>query len=356
MLVTISLQINSMRMKILVTGGTGFIGSHTVVELQNKGYDVIIVDNLSNSDAKIVDSIEKITGIRPLLEVFDLTDREKTADFFKRNSDLKGIIHFAAFKAVGESVQKPLMYYRNNLNSLVNILQSMQDNGIPNIVFSSSCTVYGQPEVLPVSENAPIQKAESPYGNTKQISEEIITDTVKVTEVNAIALRYFNPIGAHDSALIGELPIGVPNNLVPFITQTAIGLRQQLSVFGEDYNTPDGTAVRDYIHVVDLAKAHVVAIDRMVNKKMLKQMEIFNLGTGIGYSVLDVIKAFEKTSGLKLNYKIVPRREGDIEKVWANPDFSNEVLGWKAERNLEEMVGSAWKWEQAFRGKTILPE
>lgn len=343
-------------MKILVTGGTGFIGSHTVVELQHKGYEVIIVDNLSNSDAKIIDSIEKITGIRPTLEVFDLINREKTADFFKRHSDLNGIIHFAAYKAVGESVQNPLMYYRNNLDSLVNILQAMQDNNIPNIVFSSSCTVYGQPEVLPVSERAPIQKAESPYGNTKQISEEIITDTVKVTDINAIALRYFNPIGAHESALIGELPIGVPNNLVPFITQTAIGLRQQLSVFGEDYNTHDGTAIRDYIHVVDLAKAHVVAIDRMVNKKMLKQMEIFNLGTGIGYSVLDVIKAFEKTSGLKLNYKIVARREGDIEKVWANPDFSNEVLGWKAERNLEEMVGSAWKWEQAFRGKTVKPE
>ncbi len=343
-------------MKILVTGGTGFIGSHTVVELQNKGYEVIIVDNLSNSEAKIVDSIEKITGIRPVLEVFDLIDREKTADFFKRHHDLKGIIHFAAYKAVGESVQNPLMYYRNNLDSLVNILQAMHDNHIPNIVFSSSCTVYGQPEVLPVSEDAPIQKAESPYGNTKQISEEIITDTVKVTDINAIALRYFNPIGAHESALIGELPIGVPNNLVPFITQTAIGLREQLSVFGDDYNTHDGTAIRDYIHVVDLAKAHVVAIDRMVNKKMLKQMEIFNLGTGIGYSVLDVIKAFEKTSGLKLNYKIVARREGDIEKVWANPDFSNQVLGWKAERNLEEMVGSAWKWEQAFRGKTVKPE
>jgi UDP-glucose 4-epimerase len=343
-------------MKILVTGGTGFIGSHTVVELQNKGFEVVIVDNLSNSEAKIVDSIEKITGIRPALEVFDLIDREKTADFFKRHNDLKGIIHFAAYKAVGESVQNPLMYYRNNLDSLVNILQAMHDNHIPNIVFSSSCTVYGQPEELPVSEKAPIQKAESPYGNTKQISEEIITDTVKVTDINAIALRYFNPIGAHPSALIGELPIGVPNNLVPFITQTAIGLREQLSVFGDDYQTPDGTAIRDYIHVVDLAKAHVVAIDRMINKKMLKQMEIFNLGTGIGYSVLDVIKAFEKTSGLKLNYKIVPRRAGDIEKVWANPDFSNEVLGWKAERNLEEMVSSAWKWEQAFREKTVNPE
>lgn len=343
-------------MKILVTGGTGFIGSHTVVELQNKGFEVVIVDNLSNSEAKIVDSIEKITRIRPALEVFDLIDREKTADFFKRHNDLKGIIHFAAYKAVGESVQNPLMYYRNNLDSLVNILQAMHDNHIPNIVFSSSCTVYGQPEELPVSEKAPIQKAESPYGNTKQISEEIITDTVKVTDINAIALRYFNPIGAHPSALIGELPIGVPNNLVPFITQTAIGLREQLSVFGDDYQTPDGTAIRDYIHVVDLAKAHVVAIDRMINKKMLKQMEIFNLGTGIGYSVLEVIKAFEKTSGLKLNYKIVPRRAGDIEKVWANPDFSNEVLGWTAERNLEEMVSSAWKWEQAFREKSVNPE
>ena len=343
-------------MKILVTGGTGFIGSHTVVELQNRGYQVVIVDNLSNSDAKIVDSIEKITGTRPTLEVFDLVDRDKTADFFKRHNDLKGIIHFAAFKAVGESVQFPLKYYRNNLDSLVNILEAMKENNIPNFVFSSSCTVYGQPEELPVSENAPIQKAESPYGNTKQISEEIITDTVKVTDIHAIALRYFNPIGAHESALIGELPIGVPNNLVPFITQTAIGLRQQLSVFGEDYHTHDGTAVRDYIHVVDLAKAHVVAIDRMVNHKMKKPLEIFNLGTGIGYSVLDVINAFEKVSGLKLNYKIVARREGDIEKVWANPDFSNRELGWKAERNLEEMVDSAWKWEQTFRGKTIKPE
>lgn len=337
-------------MKILVTGGTGYIGSHTVVELQNKGYEVIVVDNLSNSDAGIVDNIEKITGIRPEFENFDLIDREKTADFFKRNNDIKGIIHFAAFKAVGESVQKPLMYYRNNLDSLINILQGMIDNDIPNFVFSSSCTVYGQPDELPVSEQAPIKKAESPYGNTKQISEEIISDTLKTSKLNAIALRYFNPIGAHESTLIGELPLGVPNNLVPFITQTAIGIREQLSVFGDNYATPDGTAIRDYIHVVDLAKAHVIAIDRMVNSKMKQQMEIFNLGTGNGYSVLDVINSFEKVSGQKLNYKIVDRREGDITQVWANPDYSNDELGWKAEKGIDEMTLSAWKWELALRG------
>jgi len=338
-------------MKILVTGGTGYIGSHTVVELQNKGYEVIIVDNLSNSDAEIVDNIEKITGIRPGFEEFDLTDNKKTTDFFKRNSDIKGIIHFAAFKAVGESVQKPLMYYRNNLDSLLNILQGMLDNGIPNIVFSSSCTVYGQPDELPVSEQAPIKKAESPYGNTKQISEEILTDTVKASNLNVIALRYFNPIGAHESEIIGELPLGVPNNLVPFITQTAIGLREQLRVFGDDYPTPDGTAIRDYIHVVDLAKAHVIAVDRMLKEKMKQQMEFFNLGTGNGYSVLEVIKSFEKVSGQKLNYRIVGRREGDIIQVWANPDYSNEELGWKAEKGIDEMTLSAWKWEQVLRGK-----
>lgn len=338
-------------MKILVTGGTGYIGSHTVVELQNKGYEVVIVDNLSNSDAEIVDNIEKITGIRPVFEEFDLTDREKTTDFFKKNRDIKGIIHFAAFKAVGESVQKPLMYYRNNLDSLVNILQGMLDNGIPNIVFSSSCTVYGQPDELPVSEKAPIKKAESPYGNTKQISEEILSDTIKTSNLNVIALRYFNPIGAHESTLIGELPIGVPNNLVPFITQTAIGLREQLSVFGDNYPTPDGTAIRDYIHVVDLAKAHVIAVDRMIKTNMKHQMEFFNLGTGNGYSVLEVIKSFEKVSGQKLNYRIVDRREGDITQVWANPDFSNEELGWKAEKGIDEMTLSAWKWENALRKK-----
>lgn len=339
-------------MKILVTGGTGYIGSHTVVELQNEGFEVVIVDNLSNSKKEVVDSIEKITGKKPLLEVFDLADRDKTADFFKRHSDIKGVIHFAAFKAVGESVQKPLMYYRNNLVSLMNVMESMIENKIDNLVFSSSCTVYGQPDELPVSETAPIKKAESPYGNTKQIAEEILADTVKVEPLKTIALRYFNPIGAHDSALIGELPLGVPNNLVPFITQTAIGIREQLSVFGDDYDTPDGTAIRDYIHVVDLAKAHVIAVNRMIEGKMKKDFEVFNLGTGNGYSVLEVINSFEKVSGQKLNYKIVDRRPGDITKVWANPDFSNKELGWKAERGLDEMTLSAWKWEKALAKKS----
>ena len=340
-------------MKILVTGGTGYIGSHTVVELQAKGYEVVIVDNLSNSKREVVDNIEKITGVKPLLEVFDLVEREKTAGFFKRHKDIKGVIHFAASKAVGESVEKPLMYYRNNLVSLMNVMESMIETGVDNLVFSSSCTVYGQPDQLPVSENAPIKKAESPYGNTKQIAEEIIADTVKVEPVKTIALRYFNPIGAHPSALIGELPLGVPNNLVPFITQTAIGLREQLSIFGDDYNTPDGTAIRDYIHVVDLAKAHVVAIDRMLGNNMKKPFEIFNLGTGNGYSVLEAVKSFEKVSGKKLNYKIVGRREGDIEQVWANPEFSNRELGWRAERGLDEMMESAWKWELALHEKEI---
>ncbi|MBU1369971.1 MAG: UDP-glucose 4-epimerase GalE [Bacteroidetes bacterium] len=338
-------------MKILVTGGTGYIGSHTVVELQKEGFEVVIVDNLSNSQAWIADAIADISGKKPHFEQFDLADQKLTADFFRRHSDLMGVIHFAAFKAVGESVDNPLMYYRNNLVSLMNILEGMQQNVIPNLVFSSSCTVYGQPDELPVSEKAPIKKAESPYGNTKQISEEIIQDTIKSSEIHATALRYFNPIGAHESASIGELPLGVPNNLVPFITQTAIGLRKQLSVFGEDYNTPDGTAIRDYIHVVDLAQAHVVAIKRMINQQMKQRFEIFNLGTGNGYSVLEVIQSFEKVSGLKLNYKIVGRRPGDVEQVWANPEWSNNELGWKAKRNLDEMTASAWKWEQYYRNK-----
>lgn len=339
-------------MKILVTGGTGYIGSHTVVELQNKDYEVIIVDNLSNSSAEIVDKITLITGIKPDFEKFDLTDAKLTSDFFKRHNDIAGVINFAAFKAIGESVEEPLLYYNNNLISLINILQGMKDNGIQNIVFSSSCTVYGQPDELPVSENAPIKDAESPYGNTKQISEEIIRDTVKANDLHAISLRYFNPIGAHESAIIGELPIGVPNNLVPFITQTAIGIRDYLKVFGDNYPTPDGTAIRDYIHVVDLAKAHIVAIDRMITNEMKINFEVFNLGTGNGYSVLEVIKSFEKVTGLKLNYKIVDRREGDLTEVWANPDYSNKELGWKAEKGIDEMTLSAWKWEQALREST----
>lgn len=338
-------------MKILVTGGTGYIGSHTVVELQNEGYEVVIVDNLSNSNAEIIESIVEISGIKPALEVFDLIDRDKTLDFFKRNQDIAGVIHFAALKAVGESVENPIAYYRNNLESLINVLDGMCLNGINNFVFSSSCTVYGQPDLLPVGESAPIKKAESPYGNTKQISEDIISDVTKVTDIHSIALRYFNPIGAHESSLIGELPLGVPNNLVPFITQTAIGIREQLKVFGDDYQTPDGTAIRDYIHVVDLAKAHVIAIERIISKKMKNEFEIFNLGTGIGYSVLEAIKSFEKVSGLKLNYKLTKRREGDVEQVWADPSFSNEELGWKAEKGLDEMMESAWKWELAYREK-----
>ena len=336
-------------MKILVTGGSGYIGSHTVVELQQQGFEVVIIDNLSNSQASVLDAIEKITGIRPHFEQFDLIDREKTNDFFSRHADLQGVIHFAAFKAVGESVEKPLVYYRNNLVSLINILEAMAANNVKNLVFSSSCTVYGQPDELPVSEQAPIKKAESPYGNTKQISEEIIQDTLKSTPLHAIALRYFNPIGAHETAFIGELPLGVPNNLVPFITQTAIGIRQQLSVFGDDYNTPDGTAVRDYIHVVDLAQAHVIAIKRMIENQMKANFEVFNLGTGNGYSVLEVIQSFEKVSGQALNYKIVGRRAGDVEKVWADPTHSNNVLGWKAKKSLDEMNQSAWKWEKAYR-------
>ena len=334
--------------KILVTGGTGFIGSHTVVELQQNGYEVVIVDNLSNSTIDVLDNIAMITGIMPAFEQFDLADAVLTSDFLKRNSDISGIIHFAAFKAVGESMEKPLLYYRNNLQSLINLLEGMKTNGIANMVFSSSCTVYGQPDELPVTEQAPIKQAWSSYGNTKQMCEEILRFTTLAHPIHAIALRYFNPIGAHKTALIGELPLGVPNNLVPFITQTAIGKRQSLSVFGSDYNTPDGTAIRDYIHVVDIAKAHVVAVERMLNGKSKLDLEIFNLGTGTGYSVLDVINAFERVTGEKLNYKIVPRRPGDIEMVWADTRFANEELGWKAEKNIDDMMQSAWKWEKAL--------
>jgi UDP-glucose 4-epimerase len=339
-------------MNILVTGGTGFIGSHTVVELQLRGFEVIIVDNLSNSSEDVVGNIEAITGIRPIFEKIDLTDPVLTSAFFHRHSDLKAIIHFAAFKAVGESVSFPLKYYKNNLDSLIHVLQGMIGNSIENIVFSSSCTVYGQPEKLPVSEDAPVQKAMSPYGNTKQISEEIITDASITANISAILLRYFNPIGAHETAMIGELPLGVPDNLIPYITQTAIGKRDYLRVWGNDYPTPDGTAIRDYIHVVDLAKAHVIALERMLNNRARKKVETFNLGTGKGYSVMEVIRSFEKVSGVKLNYRIMDRRPGDIVEVWADTGFANKELGWKAEKDLDDMTLSAWNWEKALAARS----
>ena len=338
-------------MKILVTGGTGYIGSHTVVELQNRGYDVIIVDDLSNSSIEVLDNIAKITGKKLLFEQFDLTDQDKTKGFFRKYNDIKGVIHFAAFKAVGESVNFPLKYYRNNLLSLINILQGMGDNAIPNIVFSSSCTVYGQPAVLPVREDAPVQKAWSPYGATKQISEDIINDTSRSAGIKGILLRYFNPIGAHESAIIGELPIGEPNCLMPYITQTAIGKRPFLRVWGNDYNTPDGTAIRDYLHITDLAKAHVIAVERMLNGTMKQNVEVFNLGTGNGFSVMQVIESFERSTGVKLNYQIMDRRPGDIEQVWADTGFANKELGWKTEKSLDEMTASAWKWEKELAKK-----
>jgi UDP-glucose 4-epimerase len=339
-------------MKILVTGGTGYIGSHTVVELQEKGFEVVIVDNLSNSSIDVVDKIAKITGNKPLFEKLDLTGLDETRSLFSKYKDIQAIIHFAAYKAVGESVDLPLKYYRNNLVSLMNLLQCMQENDIRDMVFSSSCTVYGQPDVLPVDESAPIKKALSPYGNTKQIAEEIITDFCAVTKIKAILLRYFNPIGAHESSLIGELPIGIPNNLMPFITQTAIGKRKYLRVWGNDYNTPDGTAIRDYIHVVDLAKAHVITMERLLSETSKKKTEVFNLGTGDGYSVLEVIRSFEKMSHAKLDYRIKERRPGDVEQVWADTKLANQVLGWKAERGLDEMTMSAWNWEKALAGAT----
>ena len=340
-----------MAKQILVTGGTGYIGSHTVVELQEKGFDVVIVDNLSNSQIEVLDNIEKITGIRPAFEKFDLSERDLTDAFFQKYPNIEAIIHFAAFKAVGESVQKPLEYYRNNMGSLINLLECMNKYNVPHMVFSSSCTVYGQPDVLPVTEQTPRKEAESPYGNTKAICEDIMRDYCKSNEnVNCIALRYFNPIGAHASALIGELPVGVPNNLVPFITQTAAGLREELSIFGDDYDTEDGTAIRDYINVVDLAKAHVVAIDRMLGGNSKANYEYFNVGTGSGYSVMQLVKAFIKVSGVDLKYKIVDRRAGDIEKIWADTTYGNNELGWKAEKTLEETLSSAWAWEKKVRG------
>jgi UDP-glucose 4-epimerase len=343
-----------MRKKILVTGGTGYIGSHTTVELIEQGFEPIIIDNLYNSEAIVVDRIQKITGVKPHLEVFDLCDREKLDRFIQKNNDILAVIHFAAYKAVGESVHKPLEYYRNNLLSLINLLDVMKRHGIPSLVFSSSCTVYGQPEKLPVTEDAPLQPATSPYGNTKQIGESIIRDTtVSDKNLKAISLRYFNPIGAHPSALIGELPRGIPENLVPFLTQTGYGIREELKVFGDDYNTPDGSCIRDYLHVVDLAKAHVIAIKRLIEGKNKTNYEVFNLGTGKGVSVLEAIKSFERVSGIKLEYKIVGRRAGDIEKIWANPSYANKELGWKTLSSLDEAMKTAWDWEKMFRNNEL---
>ncbi|WP_310380620.1 UDP-glucose 4-epimerase GalE [Flavobacterium sp.] len=336
-------------MKIAVTGGLGFIGSHTVVELQNEGFEVVIIDNLSNSSEAVLKGIVAITGKTPIFEKMDLREKAAVHNFFKKHNDVAGVIHFAASKAVGESVGNPLLYYENNINTLVYILQELKDLPQANFIFSSSCTVYGQAEVMPITENASIQPAMSPYGNTKQIGEEIIIDVAKATNIKAILLRYFNPIGAHPSAEIGELPIGVPQNLVPFITQTGFGIRQELAVYGDDYPTPDGTCIRDYIHVVDLAKAHVIALQRLLNKQNLDKVETFNLGTGTGSSVLEVIHSFEKVSGQKLPYKIVPRREGDVIEAYANTEKANTILGWKTVFSLDEAMASAWKWEQKIR-------
>ena len=338
--------------RILVTGGTGYIGSHTTVELMQQGYDVTIVDNLSNSSIDVLDGIAEIVGRKPEFANIDCGNFMDLDNVFRAYPDVVGVIHFAASKAVGESVEKPLLYYRNNLGSLCTLLEVMKLHQVPNIVFSSSCTVYGQPDAahLPVDETAPIQKALSPYGNTKQINEEIICDEAHADKnLQATILRYFNPIGAHPSALIGELPNGVPQNLLPFITQTAAGLRPELKVFGNDYNTPDGSCIRDYIYVVDLAKAHVKAIDRMLHAKDREQVEVFNLGTGTGLSVLTLISEFEAATGVKIPYTIVGRREGDIEKVWAAPKKANEVLGWKADTPIREVLASAWKWEKHIR-------
>jgi UDP-glucose 4-epimerase len=341
-----------MKKRIIVTGGTGYIGSHTAVELIGEGYEVILIDNLYNSESEVADRIGKITGTKPSLEVFDLCDHEKLVSCLKKYKGIDSIIHFAAYKAVGESVNKPLEYYRNNLVSLLNLLDAMKLYSIPGMVFSSSCTVYGQPEKLPVTEDAPVQPAISPYGNTKQIGEEIIRDTVFANEnIRAISLRYFNPIGAHPSAIIGELPRGVPENLVPFITQTAYGLRDELKVYGDDYNTPDGSCIRDYLHVVDLAKAHVTAVKRLIENKNKSRYEVFNLGTGTGISVLEIIKSFERVTGIKLKYRITGRRPGDIEKIWADPSLANKELGWKTLSSLDQAIRTAWEWEKNIRKK-----
>ena len=344
-----------MKQTILVTGGTGFIGSHTTVELINAGYKVVIVDNLSNSQADVIDGIEKITGVRPAFEKMDCCDLDGMDKVFAKYPDIEGIIHFAASKAVGESVEKPLLYYRNNIDSLVNLLELMPKYGVKGIIFSSSCTVYGQPapENLPVTEDAPVKPAESPYGNTKQVNEEIIRDFINSgADIKAILLRYFNPIGSHPSAIIGEMPNGVPMNLIPYVTQTAMGIREQLKVFGNDYDTPDGTCIRDYIYVVDLAKAHVKAMQRVLDTDSDK-LEVFNVGTGKGVSTKEIVDAFEKSTGVKLNWTFAPRRPGDIEKVWANPEKANNVLGWKAETSLEDTLKSAWNWQVKLRERGI---
>ena len=345
-----------MKQTILVTGGTGFIGSHTTVELQEAGYDVVIVDNLSNSKIEVLDGIEKITGIRPAFEEVNLEDKEATERVFQKYPNIKGIIHFAASKAVGESVEKPLMYYRNNVVSLINLLEMMPKYNVKGFIFSSSCTVYGQPkpENLPVTEDAPHQKATSPYGNTKEINEQIIYDYIHSgAPIKSIVLRYFNPIGAHPTAHIGELPNGVPNNLIPYVMQTAMGIRKQLTIFGNDYNTEDGTCIRDYIYVVDLAKAHVAAMARVLDKETDK-IEYFNIGTGSGNSTLEIVTTFEKATGVKVNWKFGPRREGDIEKIWGDCTKANTVLGWKADTPLEDVLASAWKWQQKLREDGVM--
>ncbi len=335
-----------MKEKILVTGGTGYIGSHTVVELQNAGYEVVIIDNLSNSNIEVLDGIEAISGKRPVFVKGDCTDLAALRKLFEDNPGIKGIINFAASKAVGESVEKPLLYYRNNLNTLMNLLDLMPEFGVKGIVFSSSCTVYGEPDKNPIDESAPIKPATSPYGNTKQISEEIIEDYINSgAPIKAILLRYFNPIGAHPSACIGELPLGVPQNLVPYLTQTAAGIRKELTVFGDDYDTPDGSCIRDYIDVVDLAKAHVIAMERMLSRDDKDAVEIFNLGTGRGLSVLELINSFERATGVPVPHKIGPRRAGDIEKIWADPKKANEDLGWKADTPIDDTMRNAWKWQ-----------
>ena len=332
---------------ILVTGGLGFIGSHTVVELQNKGFEVLIIDNLSNTSIDVLDKLSSITKIKPQFFNLDLKDKVAVQQFFKKNK-VDGVIHFAASKAVGESVEKPLEYYENNIGTLVYLLQEMKANNVTNFIFSSSCTVYGQADELPITENAPIKPAESPYGNTKQIGEEIIKDTTKVSDLTAIALRYFNPIGSHKSSKIGELPIGVPQNLIPYVVQTAAGIRKELSVFGGDYETPDGTAIRDYIHVVDLAKAHIIALNRLLERNNKDNFEVFNIGTGKGNSVLEVIQSFEKVTGKKVNYKIVEKREGDITAAYADTTIANNELGWSAKLTLADALLSAWKWQQTL--------